>query len=329
MPREFDTGPAPHWPAATTVRGVMLKVLVALVPGIVALAVLQGPAVLVQIALAVMFALVVEAVMLRMRGVPVRPFLLDGSAVVTAVLFALCIPPWTPWWVAAVGMVAAIALAKQVYGGIGYNVFNPAMVGYAVVLIAFTAELSAWPGAAGTAEQLARIVDGGVAIDAIAQATPLDALREGTGQSRTVAESLAGHDWTAALVLAVAWLVGGIYLIATRATHWHAPAGMLVGVFVTAAILGWYDDGRHAGAIFHLVHGATVFAAFFIVTDPVSGCTTPRGRLWFGIGAGVFTVLIRSFGAYPDGVAFAVLLMNGAAPLIDRWSRPRVYGTGA
>ncbi len=328
MPREFDTGPAPHWPAATTVRGVMLKVLVALVPGIAVLVVLQGPAVLVQIALAVVFALAVEAAMLRVRGVPVRPFLLDGSAVVTAVLFALCIPPWTPWWVAAVGMVAAIALAKQVYGGIGYNVFNPAMVGYAVVLIAFTAELSAWPGAATTAEQLARIVEGGVVVDAIAQATPLDALREATGQSRTVAESLADHDRTAALVLAAAWFGGGIYLLATRATHWHAPAGMLAGVFVTAAILGWYDDGRHAGAIFHLVHGATVFAAFFIVTDPVSGCTTPRGRLWFGFGAGVFTVLIRSFGAYPDGVAFAVLLMNGAAPLIDRWSRPRVYGTG-
>ncbi len=327
MPREFDVGPAPHWPAATTVRGVMLKVLVALVPGIIVLVAQHGPAVLVQIALAVGFALVVEALMLRLRGVPLKPFLLDGSAVVTALLFALCIPPWTPWWVAAVGMFAAIALAKHLYGGLGYNVFNPAMVGYALVLIAFTAELSAWPGPASTVAQLARIVDGGVAIDAIAQATPLDALREGTSRARTVAESLAGYDWTAALVLSAAWLAGGIYLIAARATYWHAPIGMLAGVFVSALILGWYDDGRHAGALFHLVHGATVLTAFFIVTDPVSGCTTPHGRFWFGFGTGLITVLIRSFGAYPDGVAFAVLLMNGAAPLIDRWSRPRVYST--
>ncbi len=326
MPREFDVGPAPHWPAATTVRGVMLKVLLALVPGITVLGVQHGPAVLVQIALAVGFALIVEALMLRIRGMPLKPFLLDGSAVVTGALYALCIPPWTPWWVAAVGLFVAIALAKHLYGGIGYNVFNPAMAGYAVVLIAFTAELSMWPGDAGTATQLARILDGDVAVDALAQATPLDALREDTGQARTVTESLAGHDWSTALVLAAAWLTGGIYLLVSRATRWHAPLGMLAGVFVSAAILGWYDDGRHAGAVFHLVHGATVYAAFFIVTDPVSGCTTPRGRLWFGFGAGVLTVLIRSFGTYPDGVAFAVLLMNGAAPLIDRWSRPRVYG---
>lgn len=327
MAREFDTGPAPHWPARSTVRGLMLRVLLALLPGVVVLLARDGPALLVQIALAAACALTIEALALRWRGRPLRPFLGDGSALVTAVLFALSVPPWTPWWVAPVGMLAAIGLAKQLYGGIGSNPFNPAMVGYAVVLVAFTAELAAWPGAVDAATAIGRIFGAAPAHDALAQATPLDQLRAATGQGRTVAEALAAHDWNSPLLLALAWLAGGIYLLAARVTYWHAPVGFLAGVAASAAALGWYDGGRHAGAVFHLLHGATVFAACYIVTDPVSGCASPRGRLLFGLGAGVLTVLIRSFGIWPDGVAFAVLLMNGAAPLIDRCTRPRVYGT--
>jgi len=335
MAREFRLGGAPHLPAATSVQTVMLKVLLALLPGIALSVIWFGVGLLLQIALACVFALLAEAAMLQLRGRPLRPFLSDLSAPVAAVLFALCLPPWAPWWIAAIGMLSAIVLAKHLYGGLGYNVFNPAMVGYVVVLIAFTRELSAWPAlAAGSApapgEMLHAVFGGGQPWDAMAQATPLDTLREQLGQGRTLAEIRSGPAFASAAVrgewLALAWLLGGLWLLQQRVIHWQVPVGVAVGVIAVAAPLWLYDSGRHASPLFHLTSGATVLAAFFIATEPVSGAATPRGRLLFGAGVGALCVLIRRYGAYPDGIAFAVLLMNAVAPLLDRWLHPRVFG---
>jgi electron transport complex protein RnfD len=328
MPREFRLGGAPHLPATSSVQCVMAQVLLALLPGIALTVGFQGPGLFVQAALACAFALAFEALMLRWRGRPLRPFLSDLSAPVCAVLFALCLPPWAPWWVAAVGMCAAIVFAKHLYGGLGYNLFNPAMVGYVLVLVAFTRELSAWP--AGDApvpwDALLSGVFGGTAPwDALAQATPLGHLRDQLGQGRNVAEALAGRDDGAAWI-AMAWLAGGLWLLRRRVIHWHVPAGVLAGVLAVALPPWLYDPGSHASPLFHLAHGAVALGAFFIATDPVSGAATPRGRLLFGFGVGAIAVLVRTYGAYPDGVAFGVLLMNAAAPLLDRWLRPRPYG---
>jgi electron transport complex protein RnfD len=332
--REFRLGGAPHLPAASSVQRVMLKVLLALLPGLLASVVWWGPGVLLQCAVACGFALLFEAAMLRLRGRPMAPFLSDLSVPVTAVLFALCIPPWAPWWVSAVAMLAAVVLAKHLYGGLGYNVFNPAMVGYVVVLIAFTRELSGWPvgGASMDWTTLSSAVFGGATPwDAVAQATPLDTLRDQLGQGRTLAEirtgpafgTVAGRgsEW-----IALCWLLGGLWLMQQRVIHWHVPVGVLAGVLLVATPLWLYDTGRHASPLFHLAAGATALGAFFIATDPVSGAATPRGRLVFGAGVGALAVLVRSFGAYPDGIAFGVLLMNAVAPLLDRWLRPRVFG---
>lgn len=328
MAREFRLGGAPHLPATSTVQRVMLKVLLALVPGIAASTWWLGPGVLLQIVIAAAFALAIEAVLLRWRGRPLRPFLTDLSAPVAAVLFALCLPPWAPWWIAAIGMLAAIGLAKHLYGGLGYNVFNPAMVGYAVVLVAFTRELSAWPPVALPLDALLAGVFGGAAPwDALAQATPLDYLRDQLGQGRTVAEALArpaatsGAPW-----IALAWTLGGLWLMRQRVIHWQVPVGVLTGALALALPLWLYDGGSHASPWFHLSHGALALGAFFIATDPVSGAATPRGRLVFGFGVGALAVLLRTFGGWPDGVAFGVLLMNAAAPLLDRALRPRVFG---
>lgn len=328
MPREFRLGGAPHLPATSSVQAVMGQVLLALLPGIVLTVAFQGPGLLLQAALACVFALAFEALMLRWRGRPLRPFLTDLSAPVCALLFALCLPPWAPWWVAAVGMCAAIVFAKHLYGGLGYNLFNPAMVGYGLVLVAFTRELSAWPagGAPLPLDALATgVFGGGVPWDAMAQATPLDHLRDQLGQGRTVAEALAGRDDGAGWI-ALAWLVGGLWLLRRRVIHWHVPVGVLAGVLAIALPLWLYDPGSHASPLFHLAHGAVALGAFFIATDPVSGAATPRGRVVFGFGVGAMAVMVRTYGAYPDGVAFGVLLMNAAAPLLDRWLKPRPFG---
>ena len=326
--RTFETAGAPHVRGPNTVRRVMLDVLLALVPAVALNAWFFGIGVLVQLALAVAFALAVESAMLAIRGREQAKFLGDCSALVTAALFAISIPPLAPWWIALVGMIAAIAVAKHLYGGIGFNLFNPAMVGYVVVLVSFPLDVSRW-AAATPADTLAAIFGAGPASwDAIAQATPLDLARRATVAGQTLPEigdalavAASPFRW-----LALAYLLGGAYLCVRRTADWRIPAAML-GTMCLLATPAWLlASDLHLSPIAHLLVGASVAGAFFIATDPVSGATTPRGRWIYGAGIGALTLAIREFGAFPDGVAFAVLLMNCAAPLIDRWTIRRPYG---
>jgi Na+-translocating ferredoxin:NAD+ oxidoreductase subunit D len=338
--RRFDTAGAPHLPPPTSVSRVMGLVLLALLPGIGAHVWFFGPGLLVQIALATAFALAFEAAMLRLRQRPLRPFLTDLSAPVCAVLFALCLPPLAPWWVALTGMAAAMVFAKHLFGGLGHNLFNPAMVGYAVVLICFPLELSQWPGPRGLGEPIGlgetlRAIFLGIppgpGWDAIAQATPLEALRLQAGQGLTLGEvgadpafgAVGGRGWE---WIALTYALGGALLLWKRVIHWQVPTGVLVGVVLLALPFWLNDPDLHPSPLQHLFFGALVLAAFFIATDPVTGCVSPRGRLLFGFGVALLTLAIRRWGLYPDGVAFAVLLMNCAAPWLDRVTRPRIYG---
>lgn len=340
--RTFATATAPHLPARRSVRQVMGLVLLALLPGIAAHVWFFGPGVLVQIALAAGFALAFEALMLRLRRRPLRPFLTDLSAPLTGVLFALCLPPLAPWWVSAIGMLAAIVLAKHLYGGLGHNLFNPAMVGYALVLIAFPLELSQWLAPAGLAgarpglaESLYAIFAGRLPApwewDAVVQATPLAVVRAQSSYGATLSEirsnplfgDFGGRGWE---WIANFYALGGLFLLWKRIIPWQVPAATLGSVILITVPFWLFDADVHPFPLQHVFSGALVLGAFFIATDPVSGCTTPRGRLLFGAGVGVISLLIRRWGMYPDGVAFAVLLMNAAAPWIDLHTRPRIYG---
>lgn len=342
MSRQFDTGGAPHFPPHSTVAGVMRQVLYAMVPGVAASAWYFGPGVLVQILLATVFALALEALFLKARGKPVGMFLSDYSAVVTAVLFAVCIPPLAPWWISLIGMIFAIGIAKHLYGGLGNNLFNPAMVGYVAVLISFPQALTAWVAPAellvrdiGLSEVLASIftgrAPGGVSWDAISSATVLDLVRNGTASGQTM-ESLRqlpafgylagqGWEWTAGF-----YALGGLWLIWKRIITWHVPFTVLGSAFAFSAIAWVLNPGYNPSPAVDLLSGALIIGAFFIATDPVSGCTSTKGRVIFAAGVGILTLVIRRWGGYPDGVAFAVLLMNMAAPLIDRFTQPRIFG---
>jgi electron transport complex protein RnfD len=342
MTRTFATAAAPHVPSRSSVRGVMAWVLLALVPGVLAQAWFFGPGVLVQIVLACGFALGFEAAMLRLRERPLRPYLTDLSAPVTAVLFALCIPPLAPWWVSAVAMLAAIVVAKHLYGGLGFNLFNPAMVGYAVVLLCFPWELSRWLAPDGLRavplefpDVLHAIAHGAlptdISWDAVAQATPLDTVRNLASQQMTLAEirhqplfgDFGGRGWE---WIANWYALGGLVLLWRRVIAWQVPVATLGTVIVLSLPFWLSDPDLHPFPLQHVFSGALVLCAFFVATDPVTGCTTPRGRLVFGAGVAVLTLAIRRWGAYPDGVAFAVLLMNCAAPWIDLRLRPRFHG---
>ncbi|GAA5160083.1 RnfABCDGE type electron transport complex subunit D [Viridibacterium curvum] len=324
---------SPYVRAQTSVTQVMLKVLLALLPAIGTYVWLFGIGVLVQLLLASVTALVAEAAMLKLRGKPTGMFLSDLSAIVTAWLIALAFPSIAPWWVIVLGTAFAIVIAKHLYGGLGQNPFNPAMVAYCVMIVAFPALMSQWPAAGlDNATQLARIFGQSGTIDALTGATPLDALRTGLRESgATVAQTLGGpaFGWAGGKGwewIAAAYALGGAFLLQQRIITWHIPAAFLGGLAVIAGIAALANGSNFPGPLYHLATGGSMLGAFFILTDPVSGATTPRGKLLFGVGAALLTWIIRSFGAYPDGIAFATLLMNLCVPILDMKTQPPVFG---
>jgi electron transport complex protein RnfD len=265
---------------------------------------------------------------------------MDGSALLTAWLLALSLPPLAPWWLVVVGTLFAIVIAKQLYGGLGYNPFNPAMVGYAVLLISFPVIMTHWPAPIELAQaklsfanQLQYIfgMTSGMSLDAVSMATPLDYLKTQLTLHHTVQEivsatqfGLLGAKGTELIV--GAYLLGGLYLLQQRLITWHLPIAFLVVLALMAGVFFMVDPTHFANPLFHLFTGASMLGAFFIITDPVSGPTTPKGKLIFAAGIAILTYLIRVYGGYPDGVAFSVLLMNMCVPLIDAWTQPRVFG---
>ncbi|MBM3116617.1 RnfABCDGE type electron transport complex subunit D [Jeongeupia naejangsanensis] len=333
---------SPFLTKPTPLQVVMTKVLLALLPGIAVYVYVFGAGILIQLLLATLTALGVEAACLKLRNFPIKPFITDGSAIVTAWLLALSLPPLAPWWMIVLATAIAIGLAKHLYGGLGQNTFNPAMVGFAVLMVSFPAQMSRW--AAPQAEldalaQLTYIFTGHLAVpfDAIASATPLDTVKTTILQHGGIGELFAaplfqagqfGAGWLPGMMgwIALAYLAGGVYLFASKIIPWQTPLSFLVSLAALAGALHLVDPARFTSPLFHLFSGAAMLGAFFIITDPVSGPTTPRGRLIYGALIGVLVYVIRVFGGYPDGVAFAVLIMNLAAPFIDQYTQPKVFG---
>ena len=327
----------PYLSQDVSVRRIMLQVLAALLPAIAVYVWLVGPVVLVQLGIASLAAQAAEAAMLRLRGKPLAPFLGDASVLVTAWLVVLAFPPLAPWWLTVVGVLIAVVVAKHLYGGLGQNPFNPAMVAFAACIVSFPALMAQWPPAhpaSSLADHVALIFGQLPRLDAMSGATPLDALKtalklgEGSSVAATRAHSgvfgqLGGRGWE---WVSVAYLLGGLWLWQRKVIGWRTPAAFLAGIVAIATPLWLWQPAQFADPLFHIFAGGTLLGAFFIVTDPVSGCTTPRGRLIFGFAAGVLAYLIRVFGAYPDGVAFAVLLLNLCAPLIDVYTQPPIFG---
>ncbi|HQU78951.1 MAG TPA: RnfABCDGE type electron transport complex subunit D [Azonexus sp.] len=330
--------PAPYFLKDVSVSQVMIQVCIALIPGIAAYAWLIGPAILVQLVIASLAALLAESAMLKIRGKPQALFLSDGSAIVTAWLIALTFPPLAPWWLVALGTVFAIVVAKHLYGGLGQNPFNPAMIAFAVCIVAFPALMSQWPSVGlqmSLLDQMNIILGLAPRVDALAGATPLDALKTALKLSDSnvdIAQLLANQDifgnfagrgweWVAG-----GYLLGGLWMWQRKLITWHVPVAFIGALVVISGALWLYNPAQFANPLFHLFSGGAMIGAFFIATDPVSGCTTPRGKLIFGAGAGLLAYIIRVFGGYPDGVAFAVLLMNLCAPLIDLLTQPPIFG---
>ena len=332
---------SPHGHQGHSTGQVMQQVMLACVPGLTALTWFFGWGTVINIIWLALLALGIEALILHLRGRPIAFYLRDYSALVTAVLLGLALPPTAPWWLGFIGITFAIGIAKHLYGGMGYNPFNPAMVGYVVLLISFPLQMTRWVLPVGATDALPGFGESLVmffgaepfaGIDAYTGATALDSFRQQRG-GMLVSEfwsvtdvmgrwSGLGWEW-----VNTGFLLGGLYLLYKKIIGWRIPVGMLAAIAILSAV--FYDGGSSASGgspLMHLFGGATMLGAFFIATDPVTASSTPKGRLIYGAMIGIIVYVIRIWGNYADGVAFAVLLGNFSAPLIDAYTQPRTYG---
>lgn len=332
---------SPHTQGPLSTAQIMRLVIYATLPGAFTLAYFFGPGVFFNLLLASISCLGFEALIIKLRKRPVLFYLRDYSALVTAVLLGLSLPPYCPWWIVVVGSFCAIVLAKQLYGGMGLNPFNPAMVAYVILLVSFPLPMTQWATPLGMdsshipsiAQALDKIFFGQV-IDGYSSATVLDSMKQNSSLTlsdiyqtepllKAGAWAGAGWEW-----VNIAFLIGGLFLLYKRIFTWHAPISMLLALAAMAIV--FYDNGSSnsgGSPLFHWLSGATMLGAFFIVTDPVTSAVSKKGRIIYGAAIGVLIYVIRVWGkGYPDGVAFAVLFLNFAAPFIDYYTTPRTYG---
>ena len=329
---------SPFVQKAPTVTLVMMLVMFALLPGILAYIFFFGIGVLLNLTIAIITALISEYFVLKIRNLPVKLFITDGSAVVAASLLALSIPSIAPWWIIVIGTLFTIIIAKHFYGGLGSNLFNPAMVGYAVLLVSFPAVMTKWPLPAShlldfnIAQQIQIFFYGTKEmIDSVSSATPLDYIKTqiflGKPFDLNFTNGMPINSYfNASIIISLSFLLGGVFMWSKKIITWHLPVTFLLSLALISAIFWLIDSSQYLPPFIHLFSGGTLLCAFFIITDPVSGPTTPKGKIFFAFGVALLVYLIRVFGGYPEGIAFAVIFMNICVPLIDSLTQPKVFG---
>lgn len=332
---------SPHTVGPDRTQWIMVQVILATIPGLIAQTIYFGWGNLINLFICSFFALAAEAGILKIRRKPILFYLKDASALVTALLFAISVPATLPWWASCAGMIFSILVVKQLYGGLGTNPFNPAMAAYALLLVSFPVQMTLWlPGAIeisktseiGVIQNFSAIFTGlinGHSIDTYAMATPLDAFKQAHGNADRLAKAytlkgdFAGYGWD---WINLAFLLGGIYLLWRKIISWHIPISLLLSLFISSLLFWSYDQDNFASPVFHLFSGATMLGAFFIATDPVTAATSNKGRIIYGALIGVLVFIIRTWGGYPEGFAFAILIMNSVVPTLDYYTQPRTFG---
>jgi len=314
---------SPHIHSGETTDKVMRRVIYALLPACAASLYFFGLAALLVLLYCTLGCLAAEALSCKLQGRELT--LVDGSAALTGILLGLNLPASSPWWLALFGSAVAILIGKQVYGGLGHNPFNPALVARVVLLISFPVQMTSWTAPAPLSASL----------DAVTAATPLGEMKTAvmlTGKLPELAQSGFGNYLSGNMagslgeVSALALIIGGIYLLWKKVISWHIPVSFIGSVLIIGGIFWAVSPEKYPNPLFHLLTGGLLLGALFMATDMVTSPVTGKGMLIFGCGCGLLTVLIRLFGGYPEGVSFAILLMNAATPLIDRFCRPKIYG---
>ena len=325
MSNLLTVSPSPHTKGEESIPKIMRSVIVAMIPAMIMSVIFFGPASLKIISVAVISCLLFEF-SIQKYLLKVQTTIRDGSAVITGLLLAFNLPAGIPVWLVVAGSLVAIGIAKLSFGGLGQNPFNPALVGRVFLLISFPVQMTTWT---------ANIT----AADTFTGATPLGLLKEGLRSGKSLAQIAADSQipgyfdmfWgnmsgSLGEISAIAILIGGLYLLWKKIITWHIPAAVLGSIFIFEGLLWIFAPGRFMDPIFHLITGGAMLGAFFMATDLTTSPMTPKGKLIFGAGIGVITMCIRNFGAYPEGISFAILIMNGFTPLINATVKPKRFG---
>lgn len=340
---------SPHQHQKRSTATIMRLVMLCTIPGIIAQTWFFGWGTIIHLVLACVVAVVTEASILELRKRNIELAIKDSSALLTALLLAISIPPFAPWWITVIGTFFAIAIVKQLYGGLGFNLFNPAMAAYIALLISFPVQMTSWAPPFSVAEQPQTFVDAWSiiftqyssegfsvsqmrsGIDGFTMATPLDQVKTAISHHLTVDEALQtgifSQGWSIGWMwVSIAYLVGGLALLKMRIISWHIPVSMMASLALIALVFHLLGQDQFGSPLFHLLNGSAILGAFFIATDPVTAATSNKGRLIFGAAIGFWIYVIRTWGGYPDAVAFAVVIMNMAVPVIDYYTKPIAYG---
>lgn len=317
----LTVSPSPHVHAELTIPQIMRVVIFAMLPALGLSVYTFGISALAVTLIAVLSCLLFEN-LISIYLLKTKPTILDGSAAITGILLAFNLPSNLPWYIILIGSAVAIGIGKMSFGGLGNNPFNPALVGRVFLLISFPVQMTSWPVPS---------------VDGVTGATALGALKEGIMQGVPVTAMMTEmphykdlffglHGGSLGEVSAFVLLIGLVYMLMKKVITWHIPISMLLTVALFSGIFWLVDPERFANPLFHLLTGGVMLGAVFMATDYVTSPFTHKGMLIFGTGIGLITVLIRLFGSYPEGVSFAILIMNALVPLINKFTKPVKYG---
>ena len=324
MSNLFTVSPSPHIHSGDSARKIMYRVVYAMIPALLWSFFVFGAGALrvtlIAIAACLAFEYAIQKYLLK-----VKPSVTDGSALVTGILLAFNVPSDLPWWIILIGALAAIGIGKLSFGGLGNNIFNPALVGRVFLLISFPVQMTSWPVT----------VQSGV--DGLTAATPLEIIKEGLTNGIPVSKISSGLPETSDLLLgymggslgevsALLLILGGVYLLFRKVITWHIPVSVIASVALVAAIFWMVNPEKYINPVYHVLTGGLMLGAIFMATDMVTSPMTGKGQIIFGVGIGVITISIRLFGAYPEGVSFAILIMNAFTPLINNYVKPKRFG---
>ena len=325
MSKLLTVSPSPHVHSNDSTRKIMYRVVYALIPALIWSVFVFGLDALRVTAIAIISCLALEYIIQKYM-MKVKPSVHDGSALVTGILLAFNVPATIPWWIIVIGAIASIGIGKLSFGGLGSNIFNPALVGRVFLLISFPVQMTNWPVNQQTE-----------AVDAVSSATPLAVIKEGITSGTPVSQLMAGMPSASDMLLgnitgslgeisALMLILGGLYMLFKKVITWEIPVSILGSVAAVAAVFWLVDPQSYVNPVYHLLTGGLMLGAIYMATDMVSSPMTSKGQLIYGVGIGVITILIRLFGAYPEGISFAILIMNAFTPLINNYVKPKRFG---
>jgi Na+-translocating ferredoxin:NAD+ oxidoreductase subunit D len=323
MSNLLTVSPSPHVYSSDSVRKIMYRVVYAMIPALLWSVFIFGPDALKVTLIAVVACLAFEF-LIQKYLMKVKPSVTDGSALVTGILLAFNVPANLPWWIIIIGALVAVGVGKLSFGGLGNNIFNPALVGRVFLLISFPVQMTSWPAA-------------GDEVDGLTTATPLGIIKEGLNNGIPVHEISRDLPQTTDMLMgnmsgslgeisALLLILGGVYMLYKKVITWHIPVSVIGTVAVVAALFWLVEPQNYVNPVYHILTGGLMLGAIYMATDMVSSPMTPKGQIIFGAGIGIITISIRLFGAYPEGISFAILIMNAFTPLINNYVKPKRFG---